>query len=158
MTRLDDRFWAKVAQPNENGCREWRASRNKLGYGIFGVGRSSRLAHRIAYELTYGEITGGRLLRHTCDNPACCEPSHLVPGSDLDNMADCIERGRRASQAGEANGNRKLSAKQVNEIRHRYAAGGVTIVALGAEYGVGKSQIYNIVSGAQWREWNEVPG
>lgn len=72
-------------------------------------------------------------------------------------MADCIERGRRASQAGEANGNRKLSAKQVKEIRHRYAAGGVTIVALGAEYGVGKSQIYNIVSGAQWREWNEMP-
>jgi hypothetical protein len=136
----------------------WLAGKNKLGYGIVGVGRTSRLAHRVAYELARGKITGGRLLRHTCDNPACCEPTHLVPGSDADNVADCIARGRRAAQAGMANANRKLSIEQVREIRNRYSTGNVTIVALGAEYGISKSQIHNIVSGTQWREWNQMPG
>lgn len=157
MKSPTERFWQKVGPADKNGCRLWLASKNRLGYGLFSINHKCVLAHRVAYELIYGVINA-RLLRHACDNPACCEPSHLVPGTDAENVADCIARGRRHSTAGTKNGRAKLSDEQVREIRFRYAAGDTTIIRLATEFGVGKSQIYNIVSGAQRREWSQYPG
>ena len=34
-------------------------------------------------------------LCHTCDNPACINPEHLVPGTHAENMAQCAARGRK---------------------------------------------------------------
>lgn len=31
---------------------------------------------------------------HTCDNPPCINPQHLFLGTDKDNVADCIAKGR----------------------------------------------------------------
>ncbi len=151
---FQDRFWAKVQKPSGDGCWFWTGARNKLGYGLFGVGRRSELAHRVAYKLVYGAIPEGALLRHRCDNPSCVRPDHLLPGDNLSNMQDSVERGRRASRKGTLNGRAKLTGDQVQEIRRLYAAGNTTILVLAARFGMGKSQIYNIVSGAQW---NEVP-
>lgn len=55
-----------------------------------------RLAYAIVYELVRGTdpLPKGQLYRHRCDNPACCNPSHLEPGSHQQNMDDMRERGR----------------------------------------------------------------
>lgn len=153
MTCLPERFMAKV-QPAENGCWLWTAATNADGYGLFAVHRASKLAHRVAYEATKGPIPDGALLRHRCDTPACVNPAHLEPGTDLDNMADSIARGRRASFRGTRNPRAKLTPAQVASIRALYGAGGVRLVDLAAAFGIGKSQVSNIVRG---REWNEVP-
>ena len=54
--------------------------------------------HRVAWEAHNAEpIPEGMVVRHTCDNPLCFNPEHLVLGTQLDNIADCITRGRKTS-------------------------------------------------------------
>ena len=51
--------------------------------------------HRVVWEAHNAEpIPEGMVVRHTCDNPSCCNPEHLVLGTLKDNTADMYERGR----------------------------------------------------------------
>jgi|FLOH01.1.fsa_nt_gi hypothetical protein len=71
-----ERFFAKVAK-NENGCWEWTAYQEPLGYGKFGLNGSVVFAHRYSYELHKGSIPDGMEIDHLCRNPACVNPAHL---------------------------------------------------------------------------------
>lgn len=74
-----ERFMAKTRLTDE-GCLEWTAYRTPDGYGRFQVGRrSSRLAHRVAWEMFVGPIPRGLTLDHLCRNRACVNPGHLEP-------------------------------------------------------------------------------
>jgi hypothetical protein len=83
MTATEDRFWAKVAIAGPEECWEWTGYRTPHGYGQCGGARSGKarartyLAHRLAYELSIGEIPGGLLVDHICRNRACVNPAHL---------------------------------------------------------------------------------
>lgn len=77
MTDASQRFWAKVSDPDAQGCRLWVGYRNEKGYGRFGVDRRLVLAHRFAYEEARGAIPLGLVLDHLCRNPACVTVSHL---------------------------------------------------------------------------------
>ena len=153
-SREADRFWAKVNKTGE--CWIWTGSRNALGYGSFGIaGHKTELAHRTAWRLTNGEDLPSTVkVCHRCDNPPCVRPDHLFLGSQADNVADQIAKGRRHRTNGAKNGRAKLSVEQVLEIRRRYRPGEVRIIDLATEFNVSKSQIWNVVSG---REWNEYP-
>lgn len=52
---------------------------------------------------------------------------------------------------GEAHYAAKLQARQVDEIRRRYTAGGVSQAALAAEFGVTQTTVSRIVIGKGWR-------
>lgn len=85
----------------ESGCWEWKGHRDDAGYGTFQASRlgfESTRAHRVMYEHFVGPIPDGLLVRHTCDNPPCVNPDHLIPGTALDNALDMIERGRHWTQ------------------------------------------------------------
>lgn len=129
---------------------------DKGGYGHFqagsrsgGVKRGPRQAHRVAYELTYGPLAPGKVVRHfVCDNPPCCNPTHLRSGTQADNSADKVAAGRQAKGTG--NGNAKLTEADVVDVRRARAAGAMTI-DLAARYGVSNSLISQVCNGRLWR-------
>jgi len=90
------RFWAKVAVLEDpTACWEWQASCRRNGYGqIWYQGKVLLSAHRVAYEITFGPLQGGLVLRHQCDNPRCCNPNHLLAGDQAANMRDRRVRAR----------------------------------------------------------------
>lgn len=79
----------------DTGCMEWTRCLNTDGYPRMGVkGNSNIKVHRLVYELHTGEDIEGKVVRHTCDNPKCINPDHLVIGTNTENVADRVERGR----------------------------------------------------------------
>jgi len=70
-----ERFWEKVAKGDD--CWEWKAFRDRGGYGRFMVNKIPRLAHRVSFERAYGPIPSGLQIDHKCHNTACVNPEHL---------------------------------------------------------------------------------
>lgn len=91
------RFHDRVA-PQWDTCWLWLGELNRMGYGRLDIYRDNRrhrvMAHRLAYFLAHGPIPGDQLIRHTCDQPSCCNPAHLILGSQKQNMQDARARGR----------------------------------------------------------------
>ncbi len=96
------RFWIKVDKngpipihrPELGQCWVWTAARLPNGYGRLGFGRSTRLAHRVSWNIHFGEIPEGILVMHRCDRTFCVRPEHLSLGNHADNSADCVSKGR----------------------------------------------------------------
>lgn len=77
-TDLGRRFLAKLAAPNERGCRLWIGARTGKGYGVIRFKGRNLLAHRVAYLLFIGPLTSAMHLHHKCEAPACAELGHLA--------------------------------------------------------------------------------
>lgn len=93
---LAERFWRKVDKSGE--CWVWTGCRHVAGYGRFNTQDAQWsgvvYAHRMAWELTHGPIPPGLHVLHRCDNPPCCNPEHLWLGTNADNHADKVQKGR----------------------------------------------------------------
>ena len=126
MTPADvARFWSHVDVRGTDECWPWKRARTN-GYGRFSVGgRRGRLAiaSRVAYEIENGPLALGVEVLHECDNPPCCNPAHLTAGTQSQNMAAMVQRGRSARQ--------KLTARDIRTIR-RSRADGARVVDLDA--------------------------
>ncbi len=86
---LAQRFWAKVFKPADDSDSCWLWVGPTFGrYGCFFDGERNRLAHRVAFELTVGEIPVGAVIRHRCNVKLCVR--HLEAGTHEDNTADRI--------------------------------------------------------------------
>lgn len=75
---LSTRFWAKVAKTES--CWIWTGAKISSGYGSIGKGGSSRktlLAHRVSYEIHFGDIPEGLVIDHICHKRSCVNPEHL---------------------------------------------------------------------------------
>ena len=135
-------------------CWNWLGAKHERGYGRFGISIDGKFhhfsAHRAAYELAYGEAPGKRHVMHTCDNPSCCNPSHLVLGEHRDNMADMKEKGRAKGHKGEKNFKAKLTEDQVREIRSYGNFYGLN-AWLARKYNVTKTNIGDIRKRKTWK-------
>ena len=81
----DDECWITDYKPHPRGYVVISSGKK---------GRTSRL-HRIAYEAHYAEpIPDGYVICHTCDNPACYNPAHLIAAPQADNVRDAVSKGR----------------------------------------------------------------
>jgi HNH endonuclease len=124
-------------------CAETEAGREiEGGYRRLGDGR---LAHRVAWESHHGPIPDGMVVMHLCDNPPCCEPTHLKLGTRAENNADRDRKGRnrRPNQRGEAHSNAKLTDADVDAI----LASDEPATVLGPRYGVNPDHIRRIRRG-----------
>ncbi|WP_437228374.1 HNH endonuclease [Planctomicrobium sp. SH661] len=124
----------------ESGCWIWNASATH-GYGMCRFDGKQQGAHRVSYQITYGSIPAGHLVRHKCDNPACVNPDHLELGSHADNSRDRSERLRAPA---------KLSPEQVSEVR-RLLKAGFTQSEVAAQFGVSRQAIGKIHRAESWK-------
>lgn len=94
------RFWHYVEKTPT--CWLWRGTlSNRRDYGQFSVTREKHgdqdiPAHRFAYELAYGVSPAELFVCHRCDVPLCVRPDHLFLGTNADNIADMIAKGRNS--------------------------------------------------------------
>lgn len=155
-----ERFWEKVQK--SDGCWNWLGATDGR-YGQFFVNGGNVRAHRFAYEQANGPTPVGLWVLHSCDNPRCVRSEHLFLGTNADNQADSVRKGRhglqqhperaargeKVAKRGTQNGRAKLSQKDVLEIRRRYALGhGPTPLA--RFYGIHPEQVRKIVNRENW--------
>ena len=81
----------KNTQKDPNGCWLWQRSRNSAGYGQLTEEKRYWLAHRYAYQCTYGDLADSDVVRHICHTPQCCNPEHLQKGTHKDNYHDSYD-------------------------------------------------------------------
>lgn len=171
-----ERFWEKV---DKNGpvpqhmqhlgsCWIWTRSLIGGGYGCFNIARHKTwYAHRFSYSLLVGEIPKDMQCLHRCDNRKCVNPLHLFLGTNSDNVADKIAKGRnnhmkgpawsefiRQNQPrGESAATAKLSESDVLKIRalYKYGSHDFGTIALARQFGIGCSYVSAIVHRRNWK-------
>jgi hypothetical protein len=171
----ETRFWAKVIKSSH--CWLWTARVDKDGYGRFrpgGQDTHDTNAARVSYVLSGRPLADGEVVRHTCDNPPCVRPDHLLVGTHADNHRDARERGRLPTGAkngrntrpeswagkwppaaermarGEHNGAARFTADEIRAIREAFA-GGESQGAISRRVGTTQSHVSRIVLRRVWR-------
>lgn len=147
------RFWAKVAKGPS--CWTWTGATDGAGYGQLRIrigGRSRAVkAHRLSLSLSGRDVPPGLFTLHSCDNPPCIRPDHLRTGTQVDNVRDCIERGRNfvpPPLLGEAHPHAVLDEEGARAIF--LARGRQRDIA--AEYGVSQRTVWQIKNRIVWRD------
>jgi len=152
-------LWGKVDKRGEDECWPWLGGVNDE-YGRVRINGKKYYAHRVIFNLTYPNVielkapkidrdTTGFLL-HKCDNPICCNPNHLMVGSQLDNIRDRDSKNRHADFSGEKNPRSKFSLEQVNELRELRKTG-MLIIDLANKHKVSYSCMKRLLSGRTYR-------
>lgn len=147
-------FWDHVDKSNgPDACWPWLHYTSQ-GYGIIYIDGRPRGAHRVAYKLAHGTIDG-RIVRHSCDNPPCCNPSHLTAGSHKDNTRDMMAKGRakfwgNKVRLGSAHHKAKLTENDIPTIR-KLISESVPLTEIAKRFNVGPPNIGWIKRGLTWR-------
>lgn len=158
--RLERKFYERIIRL-ENGCWGWSGYLNNKGYAVIDVvtlqnHRETMLAHRLSCLMHYGPPPEGKPdALHSCDCKPCTNPDHLRWGSNGDNRLDWVARGdlskmRTSVPKGSANGQSKLTEKQVLEIR-RLLSAGVFQKHIVEEFGIDQAVISRIKHRHIWR-------
>ena len=154
--QVTKRFLEKVEYDTNVGCWWWSASLTKDGYGQFNYNNKVHRAHRISYELHKGIIPNNLLIRHTCNNPSCVNPNHLVLGTNQDNKNDCVKANRQAKGS-----KIKISVLKEPDIPliKEMLKTGLSQRAIAKKFSVTKSTITAINLGKSWKHIpiNETP-
>lgn len=148
-------------------CIEYIGCSTDQGYGRKWHDGKMRKAHRVAYVLVHGlshEDIEGLVVRHSCDNPPCINPQHLVLGTQDQNMRDMVEQGRSCSgdrhravrpnmPKDSSHANSTLSEILVSEIQNLLAQG-LSQRAIARQFGASQPLISRINTNKAWRHCN----
>lgn len=122
---------------------------HRKGYGEFMRCKGDKTkAHRMAWELTHGEIPNGTLICHKCDVRQCVNPDHLFLGNDLINKHDSMNKGRHAF--GEKCGRSKLNADKVMQIRALDKTGLIRL-KIASMFGISGRQVTSVCRRDSWK-------
>lgn len=142
---------------DKNQCWEWTGPVGSHGYGAFSLNGKQFTSHRASYMVHHGEIPDlggghGGVVMHKCDNRTCCNPSHLVVGTQKANLDDAWikKRMKTGCVKGEKTRTAILNQSQVIAIRNRLHLG-ETGVSLAKEYCVTPSAICSINVRKSWK-------
>lgn len=155
----EERFWEKVDKTPGYGpdgdCWKWTGKTDKREthcYGKFWLEDKWVRPHRYVYELANDcKIPDKMVIRHQCDNVLCCNPAHLLIGTQADNVADMIARNRTNHAKGEQVNTCKLTEAQVREIKKHHVGRHGDSSRLAREYGVSAPTIDAIIRGNTWK-------
>ena len=129
-------------------CQDhWRA-KDKFGYHRVHPNYFDgyRLLHRYRYAKYYRvDLTPEEVIRHRCNNAWCIEITHLIKGTQKDNLRDTYSTETPFSGA-------KLTREKALEIRKLYGTTNLSQRKIGEMYGVAESTISRIVNGQFWRK------
>ena len=122
---------------DNESCWPWKGKTNeKDGRPYFTVQGKRRPSYVYVIELTTGKKqTTGTVVRHKCDNPICCNPTHLEWGSHQENMNDMKERDRHGVP------------KTVVRAIHNLADNGKTQQDIAEIYGLSREAVSAILTG-----------
>lgn len=80
-------------------CWLWTGGTHEKGYGRFYLGKDPvtgqkiwAYTHRIAFEHWIGFPPPGYIVDHQCNHKICCNPAHLWPETNPDNLRLAAER------------------------------------------------------------------
>lgn len=142
------RLLTACRKDQKTGCWNWKGKVFKCNGRAKLVLGTNFLASRLIYVLAKG-ATGGLCVLHTCDNVLCVNPAHLFLGTNADNSADMVAKGRSLDQTGSLNHHAKLDEVVVAEIKTRLR-GGERQNRLAREFEVSKQTVNLIALGKRW--------
>lgn len=154
------KLWVARVTVSPTGCWLWPGKPHHGLYGTFRIGDGSYRAHRVSYEVHVGPVPPDLMVCHKCDTPLCINPEHLFLGTCLDNIRDCLSKGRgplrvynkpisgHRAPKGEAHRCAKLTEADVAAIRATDKS--VASTYLATVYGVSRSTISHARSGLTW--------
>lgn len=147
--KIQDRLLAKIDKKQDSGCWEWTGSKCRK-YGTIGINGRTVRAHRASYEAFKGQIPHGLNVLHRCDNPPCINPEHLFLGTQLENIADRVAKGRtRSGGQGRRDGTNyptKLTEADAREILSSRESS----PTCAAKYGISPKLVRLIRAGKSW--------
>ena len=144
-------FWtlnkikSKSRVDKKTKCHVWKMCLNSDGYARLSInGNTNIKVHRLVYSLAHPEEDiCGKVIRHTCDNPECVNPRHLLSGTAGDNMLDRDIRNRH--------GLAKLNDEKAINIRKLYASGNFLQRELAEMYDVDGRTISYVILRKTWK-------
>lgn len=142
-----EQFWAQVDRSaGPDGCWPWRGCRDANGYGWLRWQGQRARAHRVALVLDGRPAPDAEAVgRHLCHNKPCCNPRHLMYGTQADNVRDSQAAGRLQGRR------RLLSAEQAADVRRWYRRGLATSVELAQLFGVATDVVRHIGTDRPYR-------
>jgi len=151
-----DRFWLYVNKKEPDECWLWLGYRERSGYGRPNINGKNILAHRFAYELENGLGSAkDRIIRHSCDNRACCNPKHLIAGTQKENVADMYAKGRQPDWKGSNHPSARLTENDIKSVKELIDCG-LTNNNVAEQFGVSSSMVSLIKRGHRWKHMDVV--
>ena len=148
-----ERIQERIEYDTNGGCWLWPGGLA----GTYGVIRirpygSSFAVHRVAYWVERGPIPEGLQGCHSCDVRECCNPFHVFPGTQSDNLQDASRKGRlylnrhNREFVGERHPAATLSNADVQAIRILHAKG-FNAPYLAQRFGTSEGNVFKIAHG-----------
>ena len=154
MDEARERLYEGIDRSDPDACWSFAGAKDEGGYGWCSFSLAgTKKAHRLSAWLA-GDDVEDKVVLHTCDNPSCVNPAHLVTGTHEQNEADKDAKGRRP--IGERHGAARLTEADARSIVER-VAGGEARRSVAASLGVSTSLISAIMSGRAWRHVTKLP-
>jgi hypothetical protein len=143
-----DRLYRKVFFDPNSGCWLFVGSYTTNGYGLLmNANRIVTTAHRVSWELHKRKIPLGMSVLHKCDVRCCVNPEHLFLGTNDENVADKVTKGRQWHPKGERNYFALLKETEAREIKNSNK----TNDELANIYNISSWTVKNIKSGKSWK-------
>ena len=106
--------------------------------------------------MIFGQIPDKMDICHKCDNPSCCNPTHLFLGTRSDNMKDCFNKNRcphllkMKKLTGAETTQAKLTNEMVDEAKRLYASG-IKGKELYSRFPVHKTNLYRAIRNISYK-------